>query len=141
MTRLQTIANNANAKGFKFKIVETEHDVLMLNVWSRDYKPTNASIDAFNAIKHYCTIYNKYLHVIASNRKVRGIFHMHGLTFNFLSKGKGDISPMLSQYSYVYSWRSDHGNQTKTCVQGNSKAEEFERSKTATHVSDAKDQL
>lgn len=122
MSRLQAIANTANAKGFKFKFVETDTDVVMLNVWSRDYKPTTTSIDVFKAFKHYCGIHNKHLHVIAPNRKVRGIFHMHGLTFNFLSQGKGDISPMLSQLSYVYSWSPDHGTQTR--VQGNPEAEE-----------------
>jgi hypothetical protein len=105
-TTLLEIKHHCNRRLFKFDLFETDSDILMIDVWTKDFKITRASIDGLRALKHYARMHNKALHVVAKSNKVFGILYNDGFHQNLLMAGRGDVSSLIPKSStLMYSWR------------------------------------
>lgn len=111
---LAEIHNRSKRRLFKFDVLDLDTDLLLTNMWVKDFKPTIATEDGIKALKAYAKSYAKEIHVVAKSNKVFNILHMHGFTFNPLFTGKGNISQHLpADLVYLYSWRP-YSNGIKT---------------------------
>lgn len=111
---LAEIHHRSKRRLFKFDVLDLDTDLILTNMWVKDFKPTMATEDGLKALKAYASQHAKAVHVIARSNKVFNILHMHGFTFNPMFTGKGDISQYLPKdLVYLYSWRH-YSNGLKT---------------------------
>lgn len=96
---------------FKFDVAETDLDIVLSNVWTKDYKVTLASIDGLKAIKYYAERRSKHVHVVAKHSRVFNLLHNLGFHQNLMLKGLGDIQNLIPESTiFMYSWRPHNGS-------------------------------
>lgn len=105
---LLEIKHHCNRRLFKFDLLESDTDIVLSNVWTKDFKVTNASYDGLKALKHYALVHNKHIHVLSKNSRVFELLRNAGFHQNLLMKGKGDI--MVGAIPFMYSWRPTNGS-------------------------------
>lgn len=108
---LLDIKDHCNRLLFKFDVAESDLDIVLSNVWTKDYKVTTASIDGLRAIKYYADRRSKCVHVVAKTNKVFNLILNSGFHQNLLMRGAGDISNLVPESTiFMYSWRPHNGS-------------------------------
>ncbi len=101
---LLDIKHHCNRRLFKFDLVDVGTDIVLSNMWTKDFKPTNASYDGLRALKYYARQRGKLIHVVTNQSKVFNLLYNEGFHQNLLMKGKGDISNHLGKNVLMYTW-------------------------------------